>query len=56
MLVPPFPHIAGSATDLVKSHLLSDAVIPYASIVAGILVCKVVCYETNSFSLLLLEL
>ncbi|XP_057544765.1 uncharacterized protein LOC130823950 [Amaranthus tricolor] len=52
MLVPPFPHIAGSATDLVKSHLLSDAVIPYASIVAGILVCKVVYNFTQLFGAL----
>lgn len=40
------------AENLVKNHLLSDAVIPYTSIVAGILICKLVYDLTQLFSAL----
>lgn len=49
MLKSSFPYITGSTTNLVKNNLLSNGVLPYASIIAGILVCKVVCHEIKSF-------
>ena len=49
MLKSSFPYITGSTTYLVENNLLSNGVLPYASIIAGILVCKVVCHEIKSF-------
>ncbi|KAL2930490.1 Transmembrane protein 56 [Bienertia sinuspersici] len=40
------------AENLVKNHLLSDPIIPYTSIVAGMLVCKVIYNLTQLFSAL----
>ncbi|CAO2842140.1 unnamed protein product [Amaranthus hypochondriacus] len=52
MLKSSFPYITGSTTNLVKNNLLSNGVLPYASIIAGILVCKVVYDLTQLFSAL----
>lgn len=40
------------AENLVKNHLLSDPIIPYTSIIAGILACKVIYNLTQLFSAL----
>ncbi|XP_057537632.1 uncharacterized protein LOC130815249 [Amaranthus tricolor] len=52
MLKSSFPYITGSTTYLVENNLLSNGVLPYASIIAGILVCKVVYDLTQLFSAL----